>query len=85
LTHLDHLVTDFLALHISEFYSHDFKNIRPSGPIALVEHGGACNLPPLIGCTAQNGFWRGVEKTPNLRHALVTILAKEGRWLIILR
>ena len=77
-THLCHSVINFVALHIIEFYFHDLR-ISDHRPIAAAEQGGACNLPPLLGCIAQSSFQSRVEIAPHLRHALIAILAEERR------
>ena len=41
--------------------------------------------PSLLGGIAQNSFQGGVEIAPHLRHALIAILAKERRRLIIFK
>ena len=40
---------------------------------------------PSLGSIAQNGFQGGVEVAPDLRHALIAILAEERRWLIVFK
>ena len=45
----------------------------------------ACSSPTLLCGIAQNRFECGVEIAPHLRHTLIAILAKEGRWLVIFK
>ena len=49
------------------------------------ELGGACKPLPLLGSIAQNIFQGDVEIAPHLGHALIAILTKERRWLIIFK
>ena len=49
------------------------------------ELGGACKPPPLLGSIAQNIFQGDVEIAPHPGHALIAILTKERRWLIIFK
>jgi hypothetical protein len=76
MTHLCRSVIKFAALHIIEFYLHDLR-ISDHGPIAAAGQRVACNFPPLLGCIAQSSFQSGVEVKPDLRHALIAILAEE--------
>ncbi len=45
----------------------------------------SCGRVVLLGSIAQNSFESGVEIPPNLRHALIAILAKERRWPVIFK
>jgi hypothetical protein len=67
-------VINFVALHISEFYSTICEYPTTRRIAAVVQ---ARNLLPLLSCFAQSSFQSGVEITPNLRHTLIAILAKE--------
>src|SRR5258707_14884432 len=45
----------------------------------------ALHVPPLLGSVAQNSFESGVEIPADLGHALIAILAKKRRWLVVFK
>src|SRR5258708_8685770 len=45
----------------------------------------ASHVPPLLGSVAQNSFESGVEIPADLGHALIAILAKKRRWLVVFK
>ena len=64
-------------------------------PISAVNSSNAVRLwrrrrealqwPPSLCSIAQNSFQGGVEIAPDLRHALIAVLAEERRWPVVLK